>query len=283
LSRQNPAHAAINDSVNLAVRAKKTSAKGFVNAVLRTFARENTRLNFADEIERISVETSHPRWLIERWTRQFGFADAAKLASVNNETPTAVFRLTAKSYANTLTDFAQTRFGYCRIGRGFKRLKVFGSNEILRAYVAEGKIYFQDEASQLVARIVALEDGESFLDVCAAPGSKTTLIANLKSQISKSEISFSDFRNEIRYPKSEIQNPISPEIFMSIGLKLCRRIAAGKARIRSRLCVTMPKKICRSPTRVSMSYWLTRRVRGRERFGITPKFAIFCAPKISLF
>jgi 16S rRNA (cytosine967-C5)-methyltransferase len=230
-----PAHAAINDSVNLAVRAKKTSAKGFVNAVLRTFARENTRLNFADEIERISVETSHPRWLIERWTRQFGFADAAKLASVNNETPTAVFRLTAKSYANTLTILRKLDLDTVESGVVSNAWKVFGSNEILRAYVAEGKIYFQDEASQLVARIVALEDGESFLDVCAAPGSKTTLIANLKSQISKSEISFSDFRNEIRYPKSEIQNPIFAGDFYEHRIKTlqanCRRQGADSVEI----------------------------------------------------
>jgi 16S rRNA (cytosine967-C5)-methyltransferase len=65
-----PAHAAINDAVNLVVqKAKKTSAKGFVNAVLRRFTREKIELAFADEIERVSVETSHPRWLIEKWTR----------------------------------------------------------------------------------------------------------------------------------------------------------------------------------------------------------------------
>jgi 16S rRNA (cytosine967-C5)-methyltransferase len=177
-----PAHAAINDSVNLAVRAKKTSAKGFVNAVLRTFARENTRLNYADEVERISVETSHPRWLIERWTRQFGFADAAKLAFVNNETPTAVFRLTAKSDENTLKILSKLNLEIFESGVVSNAWKVFGSNDVLRAYAAEGKIYFQDEASQLVAQIVALEDGESFLDACAAPGSKTTYVARQKEK-----------------------------------------------------------------------------------------------------
>jgi len=69
-----PAHAAINDAVNLVQKAKKTSAKGLVNASLRRYQREKIELSFTDEIERISVETSHPRWLIERWNNQFGAA-----------------------------------------------------------------------------------------------------------------------------------------------------------------------------------------------------------------
>ncbi len=60
-----PAHAAINDSVNLTQKAKKTSAKGFVNAILRKFTREKIELEFTDEVEKISVETSHPQWIIE--------------------------------------------------------------------------------------------------------------------------------------------------------------------------------------------------------------------------
>ena len=230
-----PAHAAINDSVNLAVRAKKTSAKGFVNAVLRTFTRGNTRLNYANEIERISVETSHPHWLIERWTQQFGFADAAKLASVNNETPTAVFRLTAKSDENTLTILSKLNLEIVESGVVLNAWKVFGSNDILRSYAAEGKIYFQDEASQLIAQIVALEDGESFLDVCAAPGSKTTLIANLKSEISNSENEISDVKNQIRNPESEIPNLVVAGDFYEHRIKIlqanCHRQGANSVEI----------------------------------------------------
>ncbi|MEP6903284.1 MAG: transcription antitermination factor NusB, partial [Actinomycetota bacterium] len=78
-----PAHAAINDSVNLVQMAKKTSAKGFVNAILRRFTRENVGLEFKDEVEKLAVETSHPQWLIERWINEFGIEDTAKLAAAN--------------------------------------------------------------------------------------------------------------------------------------------------------------------------------------------------------
>ncbi len=74
-----PVYSAINESVNLIQKAKKTSAKGLVNAVLRKISREKIELNFADEIEQISVATSHPRWLVEKWISQFGFWETEKL------------------------------------------------------------------------------------------------------------------------------------------------------------------------------------------------------------
>ena len=187
-----PAHAAINESVNLVQKAKKTSAKNMVNAVLRRATREKIELEFADEIEKIAVETSHPRWLFERWIRQFGFEAAEKLAVANNETPELVFRLTAKSDAKTVETLR-------KIGLEIKESeivagawKVFGSNEILRLYADEGKIYFQDEASQLVAQAVELKPGESFLDVCAAPGSKITQIQDSGFRVQGSGIKAQD-------------------------------------------------------------------------------------------
>ena len=89
-----PDYSAINESVGLVQRAKKTSAKGFVNAILRRATREKIDLQFADEIDRISVETSHPQWLIEKWTGEFGIGETELLAAANNEIPRPAFRLT---------------------------------------------------------------------------------------------------------------------------------------------------------------------------------------------
>ena len=165
-----PAHAAINDAVNLVQIAKKTSAKGFVNAVLRRFTRENIELSFADEIEKLSVETSHPKWLIEKWIAQFGFAETAKLAEINNETPKTSFRWTAKTSE--------------AIKKSLENENIESEKKYLRELAEGGKIYFQDEASQIVGNAVDLREGEKFLDVCAASGSKVTQISNFKFQIS---------------------------------------------------------------------------------------------------
>jgi 16S rRNA (cytosine967-C5)-methyltransferase len=175
-----PAFSAINESVNLVQMAKKTSAKGFVNAVLRRATREKPELKFADEAERVSIETSHPRWLLENWIRQFGFAETEKLAQANNETPPLAFRLTAKSDEKTAEILQKlgVELTASEIARGAWR--VARANEMLFVYANEGKIYFQEESSQLVAETVNLQPDESFLDVCAAPGSKATYVARQK-------------------------------------------------------------------------------------------------------
>ena len=54
-------------------------------------------MSFTDEIEKLAIETSHPRWLVEKWIADFGFEETAKLAAANNETPRPAFRSTAKT------------------------------------------------------------------------------------------------------------------------------------------------------------------------------------------
>ena len=184
-----PAHAAINDAVNLVQASKKTSAKGLVNAVLRRFTREQPiELKFSDEVERIAVETSHPRWIVERWIEQFGFEAAKNLAQENNETPHSVFRLTNKSDENTAEILKKLGTEIAESEIIENAWQVFGTNEMLRLYADEGKIYFQDEGSQLVGQAVNLKENESFLDVCAAPGSKATYVAMQNAKLKNKKL-----------------------------------------------------------------------------------------------
>ncbi len=72
-----PASAAVNESVSLVRAARLSSATAFVNAVLRRAIREadyDPAAGVTDPLEKIAMETSHPVWLIERWTRSFGIA-----------------------------------------------------------------------------------------------------------------------------------------------------------------------------------------------------------------
>ncbi len=173
-----PDYSAINESVNLVQKAKKTSAKNLVNAVLRRATREKIEFTFSDEIEKLSVETSHPQWLIEKWIEQFGFEETQKLARANNEISRIAFRPTAKTSPETLeflskfekSDFAEN----CYIAERFDA-------DLLRL-AESGEIYIQDEASQIIAGSVELEENQKFLDVCAAPGSKATLVARQKAK-----------------------------------------------------------------------------------------------------
>src|SRR5262245_10220960 len=95
-----PPSAAVNESVNLIRGARVRSAAGFANAILRRATREpdyDPATNTDDPIERLSIEHSHPRWLIERWIEQIGFAETAALAKANNTPAPLAFRFTAKA------------------------------------------------------------------------------------------------------------------------------------------------------------------------------------------
>ena len=167
-----PAYSAINESVGLVEKAKKTSAKGFVNAILRRVSERIPELTFADDIDRLTIETSHPRWLIEKWIGEFGKDDAEKLAAANN----SIARVAFRSVADSTTDFDKFE------ASEFVKDCYLASNisAELRELSERGDIYFQDEASQMVAHAAAKDVGRSFLDVCAAPGGKTTLVAREK-------------------------------------------------------------------------------------------------------
>ena len=187
-----PAHAAINDAVNLVRIAKKTSAKGFVNAILRKYTRDKIELEFTDEIEKISVETSHPKWLIEKWIDDFGLEETAKLAEANNETPKMSFRLTAKTTE--------------AVKESLQNKNIEHDKKYLRELAENGKIYFQDEGSQIIANAVELKENETFLDVCAAPGSKVTQITNYELRITNLIVAGDLYFQRVKLLQKNCQN-----------------------------------------------------------------------------
>jgi len=165
--------------------AKVGSAASFVNAVLRRATREmdyDPVAAISDPLERIAVETSHPLWLIERWAKAFGVEEAAEFARSNNESPPVAFRFVAggdderQAILNRLRD-AGGVLAPSRVAPDAWRIE--GATGNLRELAQDGRIYLQDEASQLVAHVLDAREGQRVLDVCAAPGSKTTHIAAL--------------------------------------------------------------------------------------------------------
>ena len=169
-----PDYPAINESVGLVQRAKKTSAKGFVNALLRRATREKPIFDYIDQIDRVSVETSHPPWLIEKWTVDLGSADAELLAKANNVIPKPAFRLTRS--VKDIDSAAKANWRRSEFVDGC--FLTDRSSSELRELESNGAVYFQDEASQMAALAVEIPFGGQFLDICAAPGGKTGLIAS---------------------------------------------------------------------------------------------------------
>jgi 16S rRNA (cytosine967-C5)-methyltransferase len=178
-----PARASVNESVNLMRLSKVRSAASFVNAVLRRATREpdyNPAAAITDAVERLAVETSHPVWLIERWTDTFGSQEAASFARSNNESPPVAFRINARDddERSAILDELRGAGGRLESSRvAPEAWRIQGATFMLRQLARDGRIYIQDEASQLVAHALDAQAGMRVLDVCAAPGSKTTHIA----------------------------------------------------------------------------------------------------------
>ncbi len=163
-----PEYSAVNESVNLVQIAKKTSAKGFVNAILRRIGKDKPALTYSDEIDRLSVETSHPRWLIEKWIGEFGGEQAAALAVANNQVSEQAFRLLGDGSIDNYTARCSEFVDGCYLTNKI--------DSTLIAAAENSEIYFQDEGSQMIACSIEIPAGGNFLDVCAAPGGKTGMI-----------------------------------------------------------------------------------------------------------
>lgn len=184
-----PASAVVDDAVDLARRAGKRSAAGFVNAVLRSISRSRNALplprrpaNPADReaaLTYLSVTLSHPRWLAARWLDRFGLDVAEQWMEFNNE-PAPVtlranrFRMTPENLSNRLAaDDIRVRRGRFAVDA----LVVEEGHPLRRDGLDQGWFVVQDEASQLVAMLASPGHPARVLDTCASPGGKSTAIA----------------------------------------------------------------------------------------------------------
>ena len=179
-----PASAAVNESVNLASAARKRSAGGLINAVLRRAAVDpdyDPAAGIEEPTERLAVETSHPLWMIDRWVRAFGLEETRAFARANNDPAPVAFRV-VRNRADEADVLKQLRDAGAEITPSTiakNAWQISGGGLTLAGMASAGKIYIQDEASQLLTTVLDPQPGERVLDLCAAPGSKTTHIADV--------------------------------------------------------------------------------------------------------
>ncbi len=180
-----PERAAVHSTVELARAERLERATGFLNGVLRSLARQKETIPWPDAqkdaVAALEVGSSVPRWLARRWVRELGAKEALALGDAMAQP--APFTVRVNTLRTGREDFLQalreagfegipTEYapeGVVLVSRGEGRLP--GDRE--------GWWQVQDEASMLIAHLVAPEGGESILDACAAPGGKTTHLAAL--------------------------------------------------------------------------------------------------------
>ena len=180
-----PAFAAVNDAVTLAPRSPGVSA--FVNAVLRSFARRGAREREPapprNPIDALAARCSFPTWIVERWVVRYGPDEAESLMRALNERPPLTLRanrlrITRDELGRRLADEDGLESRPTPLAPEGLVVGPGGAPGEWRAF-ADGGFAVQDEASMLIARLLAPEPGATVADVCAAPGTKTTHLAEL--------------------------------------------------------------------------------------------------------
>ncbi len=179
-----PKHAAVSTSVELAKQtAEAKVAAGFVNAVLRRAARETIALpdRKSDEIGYLAVAYSHPRWLVERMVDWYGREGAESAMAANNEAaPNAIrLNLARATRGEIAARLAADGMEIDREGRFPETAILAGAPRFDCDSYRHGLFQPQSEASQMIARMLAPREGATALDLAAAPGGKTTHLAEL--------------------------------------------------------------------------------------------------------
>jgi 16S rRNA (cytosine967-C5)-methyltransferase len=179
-----PVSAAVDESVRCLRAAGAERATGLANAVLRRLATEHATLPepelSSDPIGHLMHALSLPRWIAERWLAQYGADEAAALARACNEPPPLTVRVDRlRAQRDALLADLLPRFPDARACRYAPDGIVLGrrGNPSLDPAFRDGRFTVQDEASQLVVSLLDPQPGERVLDVCAAPGGKSTAIA----------------------------------------------------------------------------------------------------------
>ena len=179
-----PEHAALSEAVTCVRRMRRASAAGFVNAVLRSFLRAGKIIPIPDGPPnlRLSVEYSCEQSLAKMLINAYGESNAARILSDSLTPPSIFLRVnTLKTTAAQLIALLQKRgieaepdenLPHCLITRGQGALHNLPEFE-------HGLFYVQDRSSQLCAAMLAPKSGERVLDVCAAPGGKSFLLAQM--------------------------------------------------------------------------------------------------------
>ncbi len=181
-----PHAAAVNEAVEFVKKIRGQKAANLVNAILRNIIRNINKLptpdNEADPIQYLSIMYAHPAWIVKRWVERYGLYETEQLLSANNERPTTVVRVnTLKTSTDELAKLFEERgIKYVRSKYLDNFIKVGHLSGIYNLDLfTQGYFSIQDESAGLVVKLLDPKPGEKVIDLCSAPGGKTTFIGEL--------------------------------------------------------------------------------------------------------
>lgn len=180
-----PDRAAVNEAVNLSKKYGHKGTSGFVNGVLRSFSRnreEIMEIEHSYDSNYLSIRYSYPKWMVDRWIKEYGFEFAEKICEGNNSKPKLNIRvnttkITREKLIENLSDY-----GYIVEKTKYAKDGIIIENPYRitdREEFKQGQFTIQDESSMLVGQITNPRENSLVLDLCSAPGGKSTHIGQL--------------------------------------------------------------------------------------------------------
>ncbi len=181
-----PESAACNESVNLAKRYGHSASSRYVNAVLRNVARSRDKIGYPDKtsdlVAYLSIKYSHPDWMVKKWLERFGESFTEGLLRSNNDTAPLTVRVNTLKTSREELENSLRNEGFESVTAKYvdSALTINNPSSLARMEAfAKGLFQVQDESSMLVGKVLDPKPGEFVVDVCSAPGGKSTHIAEL--------------------------------------------------------------------------------------------------------
>jgi 16S rRNA (cytosine967-C5)-methyltransferase len=165
-----PEHAAVHESVELA----RPKTRPVINGILRTAVRQREELHLRAQNQPLSIRESHPDFLVSRWQKRFGPEATATLCRWDNQSPPIYGRVNGlvidpEQFVHRYPDARR-----CESWPGFVEFATLPKEALQR-----GHCYVQDPSTAMACHVLDPQPGEKILDACAAPGGKTSYIAQL--------------------------------------------------------------------------------------------------------
>lgn len=207
-----PAYAAIAQTVELAKRRHGIGASKLANAVLRRLDRERESLVVptpSDPIDALSLEGSHPRWLVQRWVERWGVDETRRLLDANNHEAPLIARPwhVVREQLEAMLESAGIRCDDAPLARDSIVLSSPVSSLTELGPFRQGLFHLQDPASTLVTQYACVPTGAAVADLCAAPGGKSVELSRNAGQVFSSDLSFSRLQRVIENTQRlEIEN-----------------------------------------------------------------------------
>ena len=177
-------YAAVNETVNLA-KKKNAKVSGFINGILRNVIRQKEeigKVKTKDDVDYLAIKYSYDKWMIKNWMAHFGKEFTEELLEANNERPniylrTNTLKITRDELIKKLTEqnIKASKVNVVEEAIKVEHLKDIENNELYK----EGLFTVQDVSSMLVGKVMNPKENSLVLDVCSAPGGKTTHMATL--------------------------------------------------------------------------------------------------------